>query len=138
MYSRLFFLSKTCLIQEFVLRNKQDATVHDLAIHATFITKLQHGLHTTEAPFPRDEMDKRRRKSGYRGGNVNHINWNSSSSIKILARMHGAIDLDPCNLRFPFGTNRCNASQQRFRPHRQQLRSMMQYSALPVCRATTQ
>lgn len=62
--------------------SERTVTVHDLAPHATSITKLQHGLCNTSAPCPNKKTDRARVNTGHRRFFVENINSNSSSFIK--------------------------------------------------------
>lgn len=63
-------------------RSKNNATVHDLARHASSKAKLQNGSWNTDATHLYDMTDISRENDVQRKGNVNHINLNLLLSIR--------------------------------------------------------
>lgn len=62
--------------------SKINTTNHDLARHATLITKSEHCLHNTDAPHDDDKTNNLRGNTARRGGSAKNITYSSSSSIQ--------------------------------------------------------
>lgn len=62
--------------------SKKDSTLHDVAHRANLLTKLQHDIRNTDAPYHKEKTDNRRENTKRRDSNVNNNILNSSSSTK--------------------------------------------------------
>lgn len=99
----------------FILGSKKDVTMLHLARNAISLTKLQQGLHNTDAPFPTTRWIADEKILRAKAITLTTLIWTLHRSLNLLARMSRPHDLAPHRQGCRFGAS-SNASGHGYHP----------------------